>query len=244
MTSELVKVSSVALVLLVGCRALPPRGAVLGETTSSSAAVPATASPKPLLQPENRIDLQLTIAESLERQKQYEAAAKLYEGILQLDPKSATASHRLAVLHDQLGRGDASTALFQKALALTPSDAGLHCDFGYSCYLRGEIGLAEEHLMKAVQLMPDFRRAHVNLGMLLARTGRGDAALQEFAKAGLSEAAARNNLAFALSLDNHLPEAASQYSLALQVDSKLAQAQQGSKDVQRVIEQLRSPTLQ
>ena len=70
-------------------------------------------------------------------------------------------------------------------------------------------------------------RAHTNLGLLLARTDRRDKAMTEFARAGCTEAEARANLAFALTLEQKPDEARQQYELALAVDSTSKAAQKG-----------------
>src|SRR5207249_10438430 len=70
------------------------------------------------------------------------------------------------------------------------------------------------------------------LGLLLGRTGRDDDALAEFRKAGCTEADARVNLAFALSLERRWPEARGQYRQALAADASSAPARKGLKELE------------
>ena len=64
-----------------------------------------------------------------------------------------------------------------------------------------ELGRAGVNLHRALEIRPEFARAHINLGLLLARTYHESEALAEFSKAGCDEATARSNLAFALTLE-------------------------------------------
>ena len=62
-------------------------------------------------------------------------------------------------------------------------------------------------LRQAIVLQPDHARAHNNLGLVLAHTGRLDLSLVEFRQGGCTEADAQINLAYALTLERHWPEA-------------------------------------
>lgn len=178
-----------------------------------------------------RIDILLAAAKSLENDRQYEEAAKSYERVLELNSKHPRALHRLAVAQERLGRPQVAQTYYERALDAQPANAALHCDYGYSCYLREDWPRAEQHYQEALRLQPQHKRAHTNYGMLLARTGREEQALGEFSRAGLSAAEARSNLAFAMSLDRRLGEAAEQYAVAVQLDPALRQAQHSSREL-------------
>src|SRR6266404_4003004 len=103
-----------------------------------------------------------------------------YAEALQRDPNRADACVRMAILYDQHGKFDQSLPLYQKALAAKPGDPDIFCNWGYSMYLQDRLGEAEMNLRQALALQPDHRRAHNNLGMVLARLNRGEDALTEF----------------------------------------------------------------
>ncbi len=149
----------------------------------------------------------MAIARSLDNQGDTEPAIKAYLDVVNKDPRRADAYHRLAVLHDAKGDSESASNFYQIALKKDPKNAELHCDFGYSCYLQRNWSEAEPQLRRAIALNADCARAHTNLGLLLARTGREKEALVEFRKAGCDEAAARSNLGFALTLEERWPEA-------------------------------------
>ena len=123
------------------------------------------------------------------------------------DPNRADACARLAVLHDKQGKFPESAQWYERALALRPNDPDILADRGYSRYLQQQWQLAENDLRQALWLKPDHRRAHNNLGLVLARAGRVDDALASFRQAGCRESEARANLAYALTLRGRLSKA-------------------------------------
>ena len=171
-------------------------------------------------------DVQMALGRSLEKQGQADEAMKIYEEVLRNDATRADACHRLAVLHDKKADFAASAKLYQTALKKNPKNAELLCDLGYSYYLQGKWKESEANLKKAIEVRRDLLRAHNNLGLVYAHTGRSDKALAEFARAGCSEAQSRTNLAYAMLMDKHWFEAQKEFSLALATDpqSKAAQA--------------------
>lgn len=176
---------------------------------------------------QQKIGVQMAVALSMERQGKTDEALGIYRDVIAKDKRQTTAYHRLAVLHEK--QGDAASALkyYREALQCDPKNAEVQCDYGYCCYLRRDWKTGETSLRKAVELQPGLARAHNNLGLLLARTGREDEALQEFFKAGCAEPAARANLALALTIERRFPEAEQQYQRALAADPNLKPAQEG-----------------
>lgn len=161
-------------------------------------------------------DVQLSLARSFEQQGEHGRALDAYRGVAEKDPQRATAYWRMAVLHDRQGNVRESEALYRQALKLEPKNPDIHCDFGYSLYLNRRWGESEERLRRAVSLKAAHRRAHNNLGLLLAQTERMDEARTEFRQAGCTEAEVRTNLAFVLTLNRRWDEARAQYELALE----------------------------
>src|SRR5699024_691606 len=128
-------------------------------------------------------------------------AMAAYQDALKRDSHRADAYLRLAVLNDRQGKFSESAVLYQQALAASPGDPNIFNDKGYSLYLQRRWVEAEMSLRQAVVLQPDHARAHNNLGLVLAHTGRPDLAVAEFRQGGCSEADAQINLAYALTLE-------------------------------------------
>lgn|GEM_PF-1317717 len=170
-------------------------------------------------------ELQLAVARQLETQGKLPEALQAYRSVAETFRLPA-AYHRLAVVHDKTGDFEAAARTYEQALQLDPSNAELLCDVGYSYMLQQRWQEGEAFLRRAVTVAPQLARAHNNLGMLLARTGRIDEALAQFTKGGGSEAQARTNLAFALVNQQRPDEARRQLQLALAQDPSLSAAQQ------------------
>ena len=102
--------------------------------------------------------------------------------------------HRLAIMADREQRYPEAENYYKRALAISPTDARIWNDLGYSYLLQGRFQEAELALGRAVAINPDDRRARNNLGLVLGHQGRTEEALNEFRVAG-SEAEAQRNLA-------------------------------------------------
>jgi len=216
------------LACLAGCRnagALPAGPGLLGMGEKGHTA----------LSPRQVADVQVGYARSLEKRGEQEQALARYGEAVKHDPERADAWGRLAVLHDRQGRFGESAQMYARALALHPGDPDVYCNVGYSFYLQQRWAEAEMNLRQAIALRPDHARAHNNLGLVLARTGRDDLALAEFRKAGCGEADARVNLAFALSLERRWPEAQRNYRQALAANASSAPARKGLKELEAVM---------
>ena len=194
--------------------------------------------PSGKLKPKQAADVQIALAHTLEMQGDIEKASGLYEEAVAKDPNRGDAWLRLAILHDQQGQFTESATLYQKALKAQPGSAEIYCDMGYSLYLQNRWQEAEMNLRQALALQLDHARAHNNLGLLLARTGKADEALEEFYRAGCRDADAHVNLAFALTLDRHWPEARQQYQQALQAEPSSVPAKKGLQELEHVLARL------
>lgn len=223
--------AAVLLVLLGGCQTY--NGIVAKITNRSPNLMGYTPPPVPNEEPmrpltaEQKADVQMAVARSLEEQGDKAAAIKAYLEVAKKDSRRADAYHRLALLHDAKGDHESARSFYQIALKKDPKNAELRCDFGYSCYLQRNWKEAEPQLRRAIAINGDCARAHTNLGLLLGRTGRGKEALAEFYKAGCNEASARGNLGFALTLEEQWAEAKKQFELALVADPNLETAKDG-----------------
>ncbi|MCY2987412.1 MAG: tetratricopeptide repeat protein [Planctomycetota bacterium] len=232
---------SVMLMVLGGCQQLSsplsrinPFNRTAAADKTGSAANPSTSD---TVTPDQKANVQIAMARGLENQGRTDEAKKLYLQIIKLTPRRADAYHYLALLHDRKGECPLAQDYYRLALERDPENPELHCDRGYNAYLQQRWEDAEKSLRQAIALAPDLARAHNNLGMLLARTGRDSEALQEFAKAGANEGEARANLALAMSLSNRWTEAQAQYQAALTVAPNLRAAQDGARILQTVASQ-------
>jgi Flp pilus assembly protein TadD len=166
----------------------------------------------------SQVELKLAFAKAAERRGDYKQALSAYEELAQMDLGSADLYHRLALNYDRQGKFELAEQSYLQSLQLDPSAEKVICDYGYSLYLRESWDAAETQYRKAIDTDPQYLRARVNLGMLLARTGRTEEAVQQFALGGLSEGATHHNLALAATENGDSQTAVAAINLSRQVD--------------------------
>jgi Flp pilus assembly protein TadD len=169
----------------------------------------------------------VALGRALEKRGEAEQAAQAYTEAVRKDSGRADAWMRLAVLADRRGAFTESADYYRKALDLKPEDPDTHCNVGYSLYLQQRWGEAEQALRRAVALKPDHQRAHTNLGLVLARVGRETEAMEEFLRAGCSDADAQVNLAYVATLNGSWAVAREHYDLALRSQPAYGPARDG-----------------
>ncbi len=217
---------------------------------SNAAPKPAAVTPSPALSSEQKAEVQIALGRSLEQEGDTPEAIKVYKAIIANDkrrffrksPTLAEANYRLALLYDKRGDYAESAQYFTAALKLRPRDPELLCDLGYSCYAQHRWADAEIHYREALAVDPEMRRAHNNLGMLLARVGQHDAARNEFLLAGCSEAQSHTNHAYACLLNEQWLDAQMHFELALAAEPNLDSAKQGLATLQNVQAQAPLPS--
>lgn len=151
-------------------------------------------------------------------------AVALYEKARALDPSTAEGvGRRLAVLYDTLGDFNKAQAEYDPLLKANPNDPKLLNDIGYSFYCRGDLSTAENYLRKAIQNDPNLKPAWLNLGLVVAASGRLSEGFEAFLKAG-SEGEAHANMAFVLSAQGKASEAKAEYRKALTIEPGLTSA--------------------
>lgn len=186
-----------------------------------------TATPEPAsaeLSEQNYAAIQLAMGQSLELKGDLAGAQSAYEAAVRNDAQSSEAVHGLALVKEKLGQGDEAGELLAQAARLAPEDPEILCDLGYWHSLREQWPEAVRCYLQAIQLKPDFPRAHNNLGIVLAMNGKSQAALQQFTAAGLSQAEAHTNLGFAYMHQQQWQHARQQLESARQLDPKLENA--------------------
>ncbi|MFN5851611.1 MAG: tetratricopeptide repeat protein [Pirellulaceae bacterium] len=178
----------------------------------------------------SRSDIQYAMAESHEIKGNDSEALRVYQQILD-DAPDATALHRSALLLYKRGDRQEAWEYMDQAVETAPDDAELLCDIGYLHYLEGRLEEAESALQRSIEQSPHHRRAHNNLGLVLAAKGSEKDALHAFRKAGLSNAQCESNLGHAMMLAKSLDEARPHLELA-------AKSRQPSQLAQKTLQTL------
>jgi Flp pilus assembly protein TadD len=180
-----------------------------------------------------RFQVHIDFGRVFESQGNFDAAIVEYQDALAVaDSKGggrlkpidlALAHRRMGGALDQLGRFAQAEVHYKKALKLSPKEAKVWNDAGYSYYLQGRWAEAEGALKTAARLDPDDERIRINLGLTLAAAGRTEQALPLLSRS-TGDAAGHMNLGYALAATGQLDLARRQYetALALRPDLDLA----------------------
>jgi len=109
--------------------------------------------------------------------------------------------HRAYYYHHEAGQPEKALADYDRALALTPGDAGVWCDRGLALFDLARDDSAAASLERSVALHPNIAQAQNNLGGVTLRRGDPAGALLRFARAielnpGYRDAYANRALAY------------------------------------------------
>ncbi len=158
-----------------------------------------------------------------ERQGQFDPAIAQYRKAVALNHNYAAAYHRLALLLSATGQHLEAAETLQRAVAQRPENAVLRNDLGFEWMLAQQWDDAERELRKAIELQPDLVTPHINLGMVLAKSGRFGESLAAF-QAVLPEADAYYNLGLMFRGQQMYPEAANAFREVLTINPQFTAA--------------------
>ncbi|MDY7001012.1 MAG: tetratricopeptide repeat protein, partial [Thermodesulfobacteriota bacterium] len=135
----------------------------------------------------------------------------------------------------QLSYWRGSTALFERAIAVTKDNWVARYNLGTALEKRGEYQNAVTHLTEAVRIKPSFAKAHYNLGCSLDGQGRHERALEHYKEAARLRpdyVEAYNNLGISLAILGRNSEARKAFLEALKINPKDIPAR---KNLQRLL---------
>lgn len=197
-------------VSIVGC-SNPPMST--SETTTTEPPIPKA-----------KVETGVKLARVQEREGNLRQALKMYEDMLQADPANGEIYHRLMVVNTRVDNPERADAYFQEAQKRLPNNAELYADYGYACYLRGDMPTAETWLKKAHQMDPKNERITANLALVVGVEGRVQESLAYF-RQYLDDAEAHANLGFVLTQRGDFEAARNSYTKALSLNPGLKSAQ-------------------
>jgi tetratricopeptide (TPR) repeat protein len=171
-----------------------------------------------------------TKADALFREGQKEETArdadkaiKRYQMALNEDEHHVPTLRALASLQTQRMEYRDAIVTWKRYVVATNGSADAFNDLGYCQDLAGWPESAETSYREALAIDPEHRWAHVNLGLLLARHGRGGEALLQL-QCVLPPAQAHYNLALAYEQVGKRAQAEDEYSIAAWLDPTLTDA--------------------
>ena len=177
------------------------------------------------------------IGRSLEREGKLNEALKVYEEVAKKDSRRIDTQQRMAISTINLATSRNPTRSTPPRSKREPKNVDLLCDRGYSFYLQDRNAESESTLRGALAIDPHMARAHNNLGLVLARSGKSDEALMEFSRAGCRQSDARVNLAYCLMAQKDFANAQKQFQLAMAADPQSNTAFRGLAQLRSVASQ-------
>lgn len=185
-------ITAAALAACLGCQATGRQKVSVSDTEPMPY---QEQSPAPLTSPQqNKASLKLAYARTIEAEGELDRAISIYLELLQQNESTADAHWRLGLIYSKQGSLVKASTHFRAVLAQRSNDPDILCDLGYVLYLQEFWGDAEAKLRKAIAVEPGHQRAHMNLGLLLARIGQPEKAEREFLAAGCTSEVARSNV--------------------------------------------------
>ena len=110
-------------------------------------------------------------------------AEKLAISITEEFPQHEHAWRILGAVLGVTGRNSEAVGFYQKAVALSPQDASIHCNLGVALQELGRLDDAEASLRQAIALKPDLAEAYNNLGITLKKLRKLEEAEASYKKA-------------------------------------------------------------
>jgi tetratricopeptide (TPR) repeat protein len=157
----------------------------------------------------------------------YAEAIVLYQNLITLNPRHATALNNLGTALYKLGRYKEAEGRFFEALKIQPAFPDALSNIGTVFLLKGLYFDAENFLRQALKLTPRFVDARVNLGLTLAFTNRMRDAKSHFEKALKYEprnAEALFGMAVVAKTEGSFDHAGAMLSRALQISPGMSKA--------------------
>lgn len=141
-------------------------------------------------------------------------AEQLYRQILQQQPNSIQALHRLGILASQVGKHEQAIPFFQKVLALAPNFPEAHFNLASALQKQDKIEDAIAHYQRGLALNPSYPEVYLNFGAALKAQGRLENAIASYQQALILKPnypKARYNLALALLQHGELRQGFTEY---------------------------------
>jgi tetratricopeptide (TPR) repeat protein len=167
------------------------------ESRGNGAAALPAASKSTAAPAMNTVEATLHQAIAFQQSGRFEAARKLYESVLEVNPNQPDALNLLGVCLLQSGDALGAAQRLVCAVELRPGEASFHCNLGEAWRAQRKFQQAEQECLAALKLKPVFVEAANNLGLALQaqqRLQEAQARFEEALRLAPAFAMAHNNL--------------------------------------------------
>ena len=150
-------------------------------------------------------------------------AIEQYELTLQRDPKYINALYRLGVVYTKLKEYPHAIEAWDRYIQSSGGSATAYSNLGFCHELSGDAAAAEQAYKRGIARDPKNAPCRVNYGLMLARRGKAQQALDQLL-AVLPPAQAHYDLASVYEITDRKDDARQEYRKALQIDPDLQDA--------------------
>ena len=156
----------------------------------------------------------------------------LLEKAVELDPSRWRSHNGVGVIADLEQRFPASIRHYQRGLEINPNSAMLMSNIGYSRYLAGDLVQAEHDFLSAISNDNGYETAWRNLGLVFARTGRYEEAV-EVLQISSEEQVARNDVGYVALLNEDFKEAEALFDEAIRLSPRFYDTAHRNRELAR-----------
>ncbi|WDR02254.1 pilus assembly protein TadD [Devosia algicola] len=124
----------------------------------------------------NDIDISVAYAKALAADGRFEQGLNVIDDAIRPDAPDWNALSVKGAILDQIGRNGEARQLYQQAQAFAPGEASIEANLGLSYAMTKDLGLAEQHLRRAVSMPGATTQIRQNLALVFGLQGKFDAA--------------------------------------------------------------------
>ncbi len=154
----------------------------------------------------NHLGASTALGVALLEQRDFEGARQHLEPLVARGKAPWQAYNALGVIADMSGEHGQAQGHFEKALEIAPGTPRVLNNLGYSRYLAGDWPGARQALRRAVSANPNYELAWRNLGLVYAREGDHETAIEAVARNG-DRAKAYNDIGYISMLEGRYQDA-------------------------------------
>ncbi len=120
------------------------------------------------------VDITVAYAKALTADGRFEQSLTLLDGVIQPEAPDWNALLVKGATLDQLGRNQEARQVYAQALVAAPGEASIEANLGLSYAMTNDLGAAEQHLRRAVQMRGANSQIRQNLALIVGLQGRFD----------------------------------------------------------------------
>jgi Flp pilus assembly protein TadD len=120
------------------------------------------------------VDISVAYAKALTADGRFEQALNVIDRSIRPEAPDWNALSVKGAILDQMGRNQEARQLYAQAMALAPGEASVVANLGLSYAMTNDLGLAEQHLRRAVAMGSATSQVRQNLALVIGLQGRFD----------------------------------------------------------------------